>query len=74
MINHGVMMVSEDRKGEGLILIRSVMENISPPNLDRYVKRLFINDKQAVTDAEHMIKNCQSKPRWKNTCGKFERR
>ena len=61
MINHGVMMVSEDRKGEGLILIRSVMENISLPNLDRYVKRLFINDKQAVTDAEHMIKKLSIK-------------
>ena len=61
MINHGVMMVSEDRKGEGLILIRSVMENISLPNLDTYVKRLFINDRQVVIDAEHMIKKLSIK-------------
>lgn len=61
MINHGVMMVSEDRKGEGLILIRSVMENISLPNLDTYVRRLFINDRQVVIDAEHMIKKLSIK-------------
>lgn len=55
MIDHGIMMVSEDRKGEGLVLIRSVIDNISLPNLDSYVKRIFIDDKKVVEDAQNMI-------------------
>ena len=55
MIDRGIMMVSEDRKGEGLVLIRSVIDNISLPNLDSYVKRLFIDDKKVVEDAQNMI-------------------
>ncbi len=35
-INAGIMMVSEDRKGEGLVLCRSVNENIALPNLNTY--------------------------------------
>ena len=33
-IREGIMMVSEDRKGEGLVLCRSVGENIALPNLN----------------------------------------
>lgn len=55
MIDRGIMMVSEDRKGEGLVLIRSVIDNISLPNLDSYVRRLFIDDKKVVEDAQDMI-------------------
>ena len=55
MIDRGIMMVSEDRKGEGLVLIRSVIDNISLPNLDSYVRRLFIDYQKVVEDAKDMI-------------------
>ncbi len=55
MINRGIMMVSEDRKGEGLVLIRSVAENIALPNLTKYKKRFYIDDKRLKEDAENMI-------------------
>ncbi len=40
-IGHGIAMVSEDRKAEGLVLCRSVGENISLANLDEVRSRPF---------------------------------
>ncbi|MEK8028750.1 sugar ABC transporter ATP-binding protein [Pseudaquabacterium rugosum] len=37
-IGRGIAMVSEDRKGEGLVLCRSVGENIALANLTRFVR------------------------------------
>lgn len=53
-IDAGIMMVLEDRKGEGLVLCRSVKENISLPNLVKYT-RLFINKKTENIDSKKMI-------------------
>jgi inositol transport system ATP-binding protein len=36
-IENGIAMCSEDRRRYGLVLIRNVRENISLPNLDRYI-------------------------------------
>ncbi len=38
-IKHGIAMLSEDRRKYGLVLIRSVKENISLPNLSKFFKR-----------------------------------
>lgn len=54
-IDDGIMMVSEDRKGEGLVLIRSVNDNISLPNLGSYIKGIFIDDKKVLEDTKMMI-------------------
>lgn len=35
-INEGLSLVPEDRKGMGLVLIQSVLKNISLPNLDQF--------------------------------------
>jgi D-xylose transport system ATP-binding protein len=35
-IERGISLVPEDRKGQGLVLIQSVLKNISLPNLDRF--------------------------------------
>lgn len=42
-IDHGMVMLSEDRKRYGIIAVRSVKENISLPNLPQFIKkgRLF---------------------------------
>lgn len=37
-INAGIGLVTEDRKIEGLVLARSVKENISLPNIDQFLK------------------------------------
>jgi len=37
-INLGLSLVPEDRKGMGLVLIQSVLKNISLPNLDQFAK------------------------------------
>ena len=35
-ILNGISLVPEDRKGQGLVLIQSILRNISLPNLDRF--------------------------------------
>lgn len=45
-INNGIAMCSEDRRRYGLILIRSVRENIGLPNLRRYIFKGFLHAKK----------------------------
>ncbi|HLV10795.1 MAG TPA: sugar ABC transporter ATP-binding protein, partial [Halanaerobiales bacterium] len=51
-IKNGIGFITEDRKGQGLILVRSVRENITITDLDSVIEGLFIiNDKEErVTD------------------------
>nr|WP_246703370.1 sugar ABC transporter ATP-binding protein [Rhizobium sp. P28RR-XV] len=60
-ISHGIAMVSEDRKAEGLVLCRSVGENISLANLKKFAGGLFISERQEETAAQRMIKMLQIK-------------
>ncbi|MGK6316652.1 sugar ABC transporter ATP-binding protein [Neorhizobium sp. DT-125] len=60
-IRQGIAMVSEDRKAEGLVLCRSVGENISLANLKKFASGLFINERQEETAAQRMIKMLQIK-------------
>nr|WP_263858505.1 sugar ABC transporter ATP-binding protein [Ruminococcus sp. OA3] len=54
-IKEGIIMLSEDRKLEGLVLIRSIAENIGLPNLKRY-SGFLLNKKLERKDAEEMKK------------------
>jgi D-xylose transport system ATP-binding protein len=49
-IEHGISLVPEDRKGQGLVLIQSILENISLPNLDQFAG-FFRLDKDAELNA-----------------------
>lgn len=52
-INLGIAMVNEDRRSYGLCLYRSIVENVSLPNLPKKQKGLLINkrkEKQQVTE------------------------
>ena len=60
-IASGIAMVSEDRKSEGLVLCRSVGENISLANLRKFTSGLFISERQEETAAQRMIKMLQIK-------------
>jgi D-xylose transport system ATP-binding protein len=42
-INNGLSLVPEDRKKMGLVLIQSIIRNISLPNLDQFAKFFRIN-------------------------------
>lgn len=61
-VERGIMMVSEDRKGEGLVLCRSTQENISLPNLGKYTK-LLIQKKKEEKDTRKMIQALDIKVR-----------
>ena len=56
-INNGLVMVSEDRKHYGLVLCRSIKENITLPNLKRLFKGLFISNKKENQHVEEYIKS-----------------
>jgi simple sugar transport system ATP-binding protein/ribose transport system ATP-binding protein len=47
-IRHGVVMVPEDRKGQGLLMLRSIVENITLPHL-RDVSKAGLVESQAET-------------------------
>jgi len=53
-IQNGIAMVSEDRKNEGLVLVRSCLENISLANLNKFAPGLFLNLKSEKEFAEKM--------------------
>jgi len=42
-IRMGICLLTEDRKGQGLVLIHSCRENYGLPNLDRLIGRVFLN-------------------------------
>ncbi|PIO96121.1 sugar ABC transporter ATP-binding protein, partial [Pleomorphomonas carboxyditropha] len=55
----GVAMVSEDRRAEGIVLSRSVLENISLANLRKFAPRLLINgqeEQRAAADMSKLLK------------------
>ncbi|WP_432761338.1 sugar ABC transporter ATP-binding protein [Rhizobium mayense] len=60
-ISQGIAMVSEDRKAEGLVLCRSVGENISLANLKKFAGGLFISERQEESAAQRMIRMLQIK-------------
>jgi ribose transport system ATP-binding protein len=45
-IDHGIALLTEDRKGQGLILIFDVRENISLPVLDRLTRGPMTNERR----------------------------
>lgn len=50
-IDHGMAMVTEDRKELGLVLCRNIKENITLASLDDYSKGMFIDKKSEVAQA-----------------------
>lgn len=54
-IKNGIAMVSEDRRAEGIIPIRSIRENISLTFIDRFAKFSFIDRKKEKEKADEMM-------------------
>jgi len=56
-IEHGISLVPEDRKGQGLVLMQSILKNISLPNLNQFAG-FFRLDKDAELQASmHQAKS-----------------
>lgn len=57
-VRQGIGLVPEDRKGEGLLLKRSVLENVTLANLWRFVRKGFLNlpaEARAVGDFQEQL-------------------
>lgn len=53
-IRAGIIYLSEDRKGEGLVLCRSIGENIALANLKHFSRGFLLNRKQEDREAAQM--------------------
>jgi D-xylose transport system ATP-binding protein len=42
-MKHGISLVTEDRKKTGLVLIQTILNNMSLPNLDRFSRFMYID-------------------------------
>lgn len=60
-INAGIAYVTEDRKGDGLILIQDIKNNISISNLAKLSKGGIINQNEEVVIANDYLKNINIK-------------
>jgi D-xylose transport system ATP-binding protein len=55
-MEQGISLVPEDRKRYGLVLIQSILKNISLPNLDRFSKFMRINQNEEVAESLRIAK------------------
>jgi D-xylose transport system ATP-binding protein len=60
-LQEGISLVPEDRKGQGLILIQSILKNISLANLDRYASLFRINSDAELSAANQQARNLSIK-------------
>ncbi|MCC5893373.1 sugar ABC transporter ATP-binding protein [Exiguobacterium sp.] len=60
-IGHGIAFLTEDRKGEGLLLDFSLRENLSLPTLDRRAKGTIISRQAEETFADSYLKKLRVK-------------
>jgi D-xylose transport system ATP-binding protein len=56
-MQHGISLVPEDRKGQGLVLIQSILRNISLANLDQFSGFLSIDQDAELAAATQQGKN-----------------
>lgn len=61
-LKYGIAMLTEDRRGTGIIPVSSVANNIVVANLKRYVKKTgFINHRKIASDARDYIRKIEIK-------------
>jgi len=56
-MKNGISLVPEDRKGQGLVLIQSILKNVSLPNLDRFSSFFRINGDAELSESSKQAKN-----------------
>jgi inositol transport system ATP-binding protein len=60
-VNNGIAMCSEDRRRYGLVLIRSVRENMGLPNLRRYIYQGHLHRKKELDEIQEQCKHLKIK-------------
>jgi ABC-type sugar transport system ATPase subunit len=60
-IRNGICLLTEDRKGQGLILNHSVRENFGLPNLDRFVRGPFLDKRKEREEFSGYVESLQIK-------------
>lgn len=60
-VKAGIAMINEDRKGYGLVLGRSIHDNVSLVNLDKFTHSGMVNDNEIDKETEEMVKLLQIK-------------
>jgi inositol transport system ATP-binding protein len=60
-VDNGIAMCSEDRRRYGLVLVRSVRENMGLPNLSRYIFGGRLHKNKELTEVNEQCKNLQIK-------------
>ena len=60
-IGHGICLLTEDRKSQGLVLMHSVRENFGLPNLDTFSKTGFLKHKSEKTSFSSYIESMKIK-------------
>lgn len=61
-INEGLAFITEDRKGEGLILDQTLKFNMTIASLDKFKKGLFIQPDDMRSKSHHYIKELKVRP------------
>ncbi len=68
-IDQGLAFATEDRKGKGLVLLRSIGENMSLPLLKKFTKGLFMNTNAEQAEWDVQMKSMRIKaPSVKTLC------
>jgi D-xylose transport system ATP-binding protein len=57
----GISLVPEDRKRHGLVLMQSILRNISLPNLDRFANFFRVNEDAELAESEKFAKELSIK-------------
>ncbi|MDR1596815.1 MAG: sugar ABC transporter ATP-binding protein, partial [Treponema sp.] len=60
-VDNGIAMCSEDRRRYGLVLVRSVRENMGLPNLSRYIFHCRLHKNKELAEVNEQCKNLQIK-------------
>ena len=60
-MSHGISLVPEDRKGQGLVLMQTILQNISLPNLDRFSSFMRINGQAELVETLKFSKSLSIK-------------
>ena len=60
-LNKGMVLLTEDRKTQGLFLDQTVMFNIVSSNLNKYSKNILLDLKQQAADTEKYVSNLKIK-------------
>lgn len=60
-IKHGIVLLPEDRKAQGLSLVHDVKFNCTISNLGKYKNKFFLNTKKETRDTQRLIKDLSIK-------------